>query len=189
MKKNIHAGLLIVACVVSGSIHAMEPPESLEEQLHAAVLWNDVEKVQQLVRDTKVNINAQWKQGVTPLISAFQDEDSVNHNIVNMLLKYGANPNIQKEGGLTALHIAAMRNEANLVRALLQKGANPNIRATLENNPSPLDVATSQEVRRLLEDAMARPAAAVWSIQEKFGKGAVPPEILKEIAKRVRENQ
>lgn len=46
---------------------------------------------------------------------------------VNLSLKHGANPNMQKRLGETALHCAASAGASDIVRVLLEKGADPNI--------------------------------------------------------------
>ncbi len=53
---------------------------------------------------------------------------SGNAELVKMLLREGANPDAQQEGGFTALHAAAQHNNAEMVRALLDSGADVSIR-------------------------------------------------------------
>jgi len=50
-----------------------------------------------------------------------------NTEIVAMLLREGANPDAQQEGGFTALHAGAQQNNAEMVRALLDAGADVSI--------------------------------------------------------------
>ncbi len=52
---------------------------------------------------------------------------SGNAQLVTMLLREGANPDTQQEGGFTALHSAAQQNNAEMVRALLDSGADLSI--------------------------------------------------------------
>lgn len=61
--------------------------------------------------------------GFTPLRIASANGDT---KIIKLLLKYGANPNIQIDGGSTALHGAIINNQVKAVKILLQHGANPN---------------------------------------------------------------
>ena len=53
---------------------------------------------------------------------------SGNAAVVQMLLRDGANPDAQQEGGFTALHAAAQHNHVEMVRALLEAGADASIR-------------------------------------------------------------
>lgn len=52
---------------------------------------------------------------------------SNNAEVVKMLLREGANPDAQQNGGFTALHAAAQHNNAEMVQALLDAGADPSI--------------------------------------------------------------
>jgi ankyrin repeat protein len=47
---------------------------------------------------------------------------------VEILLEFGANPNLQDFEGATPLHIAGDENSPEIVTLLVQKGANPAIR-------------------------------------------------------------
>ena len=45
-----------------------------------------------------------------------------------MLLREGANPDAQQQGGFTALHAAAQHNNAEMAKALLDAGADVSLR-------------------------------------------------------------
>jgi ankyrin repeat protein len=47
---------------------------------------------------------------------------------VEILLDYGANPNLQDFEGATPLHIAGDENSAEIVSMLVSRGADPSIR-------------------------------------------------------------
>jgi hypothetical protein len=99
-------------------------------------------KEQQLMMVVKRALNAenldqQDENGRTPLVDA---TELIVHQIpfnpkaieiVRLLLKYGANPNIQDQNGLTALHLATEANHSvpknDLVDPLLSAGADVNL--------------------------------------------------------------
>ncbi|HSR70686.1 MAG TPA: ankyrin repeat domain-containing protein, partial [Acidobacteriota bacterium] len=49
--------------------------------------------------------------------------------IARMLLKAGADPNAQQQGGFTALHSAALHGDKDMAESLLEHGADPSIPA------------------------------------------------------------
>lgn len=55
---------------------------------------------------------------------------SGNTQMVKLILHAGANPNVQQEGGFTALHAAAHRNNVEMICALVDAGADSTIRTT-----------------------------------------------------------
>lgn len=53
---------------------------------------------------------------------------SNNAELVKRLLREGANPDAQQQGGFTALHAAAQHNNAEMTKALLDAGADVSLR-------------------------------------------------------------
>ena len=47
--------------------------------------------------------------------------------MTKLLLEVGANPNLQDENGITALHYASERGHAKVTKFLLDSGADPNV--------------------------------------------------------------
>lgn len=72
---------------------------------------------------------------------------SGNTELVKILLRGGANPDAQQEGGYTALHSAAHNNNSEMVKALLEAGADRSIRTN--DGKTAADMAGA-EVAKLL---------------------------------------
>ena len=49
--------------------------------------------------------------------------DGNQPDVIELLLLHGFNPNVRARGGLTPLHLAVIKSEANCVRALIDNGA------------------------------------------------------------------
>ncbi len=73
---------------------------------------------------------------------------SGNADLVKMLLREGANPDAQQEGGFTALHSAAQQNNQDMVRALLNAGADASIRTNDGRTASDLAGPDLAELKR-----------------------------------------
>lgn len=69
--------------------------------------------------------------------------------LARLLLDAGANVDGQGAGGFTALHSAAMNDDAELVELLLERGADTTVANAKGERPS--DLASSERVRALLE--------------------------------------
>lgn len=76
------------------------------------------------------------KEGKTPLHQACLKG---RYDIVEVLLKYHANPSIQDEDGRNALHMAAEKGSADIIKLLMEKGCDPNARD--KEGYSPLFIA------------------------------------------------
>ena len=68
--------------------------------------------------------------------------------LARLLLDYGADANGRGEGGFTALHSAAQKDDEPFVRLLLERGADPAIASTRGHRPA--DLAADPRVRALL---------------------------------------
>lgn len=70
---------------------------------YTAILQQDEERVEEILLEKKVDLNAQLR-GLSPLhLSCYVG----NANITKMLLEAGANPDLKNEQHSTPLHIAA----------------------------------------------------------------------------------
>lgn len=88
--------------------------------------------------------------GLIPLHNAA----SYGHlDIAALLIKYHTNVNATDRWGFTPLHEASQKGRTSLCALLLNHGADPTLR-NLENQTA-LDLATAEDVRCLLMDAMA----------------------------------
>jgi ankyrin repeat protein len=76
-----------------------------------------------LVNQPGLELNAQGSNGTTVLISYVWRE---KEDVVEKLLKRGADPKLSDSDGDTALHGAALRGNVNLIKMLLAAGADPN---------------------------------------------------------------
>ena len=67
-----------------------------------------------------------------------------------MLLEYDAKVNQADNRGATPLHYASYWNNTGMVKLLLDKGADVNKQMTI--GKTPLDLAETEEVKKLLKD-------------------------------------
>lgn len=88
-----------------------------------AVKNNDIEKVAQLIEKKDVDINARDSnnQNRTVLhVAALKGFEDLIHVLVE---QYGADINIEDEGGEVPLHVAANNNYIKIARYLVEKGS------------------------------------------------------------------
>lgn len=88
--------------------------------------------------------NVMWKHGGTRPLHAAQSVE-----MVDLLLKYGADSNVQTHDGDTPLHVAARWGKPDIARRLLQAGANPNRKNVA--GQTPLDVAREAKNAEAIE--------------------------------------
>lgn len=81
-----------------------------------------IEIVRLLLRDPRVQVDTKDILGGTALSYAFA-EGYFNKDIINLLLKAGADPNIQGSQGMTAMKLALERPYDSVVRLLAMYGA------------------------------------------------------------------
>ena len=73
--------------------------------------------------DAGENVNARDDYGGTALLWTLQTTGVGNAALARFLLRHGANPNLQNQGGETPLLCAARNTELQVVQMLLQRGA------------------------------------------------------------------
>ncbi len=95
---------------------ADQPPK--EDLFFQAVKENSIKEIETLIKT--VNVNAKDGNGLTALmiISAYQTS-----NIVELLLKNGANPNDKSIAGETALSLTQQNPHEEVVKVLKSYGA------------------------------------------------------------------
>ncbi|KAF6199146.1 hypothetical protein GE061_007171 [Apolygus lucorum] len=117
--------------------------------LHLAAGYNNVE-VAEFLLENGADVNAQDKGGLIPLHNA----SSYGHlDIAALLIKYNTVVNATDKWGFTPLHEAAQKGRTQLSALLLAHGADPMMKN--QEGQCPLEVATGEDVRCLLQDAMA----------------------------------
>jgi ankyrin repeat protein len=108
--------------------------------LHFAAFFSQAEAAEALLNNgADPNAVASNGSRLTVINSAAA---SGNADLVKMLLREGANPDAQQEGGYTALHAAAQHNNVEMVKALLDAGADPSIQTN--DGKRALDMAGSE---------------------------------------------
>ncbi len=97
----------------------------LEEIIVEASCAGTYERIKQLLSlDIKIDLNAKDKNGDNPLICAV----TRNHKLVaELLLDYGANPDITDKQGYALLGVAIKQNKPAMSKMLIEKGADPNM--------------------------------------------------------------
>ncbi|KAK7571104.1 hypothetical protein V9T40_014708 [Parthenolecanium corni] len=117
--------------------------------LHLAAGYNNLE-VAEFLLERGADVNAQDKGGLIPLHNA----SSYGHlDIAALLIKYKTNVNATDKWGFTPLHEAAQKGRTQLSALLLAHGADPFLKN--QEGQTPVDLASADDVRSLLQDAMA----------------------------------
>jgi ankyrin repeat protein len=107
------------------------------QALGLACYFGHVEVAEYLVKaGAPINAPSRNELGAAPIQSAVAAGQT---EIVRMLLKQGANPNVREQNGDTALHAAAQNADVDTIRLLLFGGADLNIKN--DENKTPLDLA------------------------------------------------
>jgi hypothetical protein len=109
--------------------------------LHVAVEFENLE-IAKLLLQNKADINAQDKDGKTPLMYAV-DGITENFEAVKLFIKSGAKLETRDKEGNTALLIASDGYSKEIVEYLLKAGANPNVKN--KESETPLSLAGNQE--------------------------------------------
>ena len=105
----------------------VQPFKLAPDALCAAAMSGDVEAVKSAIA-AGADVKGKWSKGLhpTPLIAAIKDETASRVEIVEMLLKAGADPNIADDGGQSPLTYAAMADSRRITKFLLDYGADVN---------------------------------------------------------------
>jgi ankyrin repeat protein len=114
-----------------GDLVSTEQP-SLELQLHAAARAGDVAALKNLLRYGDVDVDAKNYEAETALSQAARDG---HRDVVELLLKAGADPNRKSDAGRTPLAWAAQNGDEEMVKLLLRWGADPNVLSDTGRTP------------------------------------------------------
>ncbi|XP_055547631.1 ankyrin repeat domain-containing protein 49 [Wyeomyia smithii] len=115
-----------------------DPKASLERLALWAAGENKLEVLEEVLRKKPSVVSAVDDDGYTSLHKACYNNNRI---MVELLLRYGANPNARTELGWTPLHSACKWNSAECVALLLQHGAD--INAVSQGEQTPLHIAAS----------------------------------------------
>lgn len=126
--------------------------------LHIAIYKNNYPLTKRLLETKEVDINKPTKEDLfTPIHIAIRFCNQP-YNILEELIKAGANINSKTKRGRTPLHLAVIRGDAGSVQYLIQKGANINTITTEsdydQGGKTPLDDALESgqtEISELLK--------------------------------------
>eukprot|EP01114_Cavostelium_apophysatum_P015525 TRINITY_DN4242_c0_g1_i1.p1 TRINITY_DN4242_c0_g1~~TRINITY_DN4242_c0_g1_i1.p1 ORF type:complete len:250 (+),score=49.46 TRINITY_DN4242_c0_g1_i1:92-841(+) len=106
----------------------------------------NIEKVREILKNSKDKINVKDEEGCAPLHYAC---DRGNVEIAQLLIENGADVNLQDSQGQTGLHYGATVGEADIISLLLKAGADPTI--ATPDGETPLDVASEDEIKALFQ--------------------------------------
>ena len=106
--------------------------------LYLAVAYNRVSMVRKLLGYGHEQVNVVCRGGWTALINA---ADLANEEMAMLLLQAGADPSVQNDRGMTALHLAARKNHIGVVKLLILAGASIDVKNV--DGLTPLALATT----------------------------------------------
>lgn len=116
--------ILLFSLILGFNFPSFSRPSEGQRILNQAIMANDVSAVKQTLQ-LRFDINEKSEQGLYPIHVA--SKKAAKDEILELLLKAGANPNLQDSNGQTALHLALMENSTHKVELLLKAQANPSI--------------------------------------------------------------
>ncbi|CAF3593831.1 unnamed protein product [Rotaria sp. Silwood1] len=132
--------------------------------LHNASSFGHVD-VATLLINYHSDVNARDNWSYTPLHEAaskgrtqlsLHNASSFGHvDVATLLINYHSDVNARDNWSYTPLHEAASKGRTQLCSLLLAHGANPHLQN--QDNQTPLDLATADDVKSLLLDAMSTP--------------------------------
>ncbi|CAG2160731.1 unnamed protein product [Oppiella nova] len=139
----------LVKLVTAETVNCRDSSGRHSSPLHLAAGYNNIECTQFLI-EKGADVNSTDKGGLIPL----HNSASYGHlDIAALLIKYNTSVNATDRWGFTPLHEAAQKSRTQVCALLLAHGSDP----FLKNHESqtPLDLATADDVKCLLMDAMA----------------------------------
>lgn len=134
--------------VTSENINCRDAQGRNSTPLHLAAGYNNFE-VAEFLLENGADVNAQDKGGLIPLHNA----SSYGHlDIAALLIKHNTVVNATDKWGFAPLHEAAQKGRTQLCALLLAHGADAFMKN--QENQTPIELATAEDVKCLLQDAM-----------------------------------
>ncbi|CAH8451148.1 unnamed protein product [Schistosoma haematobium] len=146
--------------VTSENINCRDTQGRNSTPLHLAAGYNNIETLEFLL-ESGADVNAKDKGGLIPLHNA----SSYGHvDVAALLIRYGTSVNAVDKWGYTPLHEAAQKGRTQLCALLLAHGADPKIRN--QENQTPFELATADDVKSLLLDVMLHTTACITTVSK-----------------------
>ncbi|MBE9047968.1 ankyrin repeat domain-containing protein [Pleurocapsales cyanobacterium LEGE 10410] len=160
----------------SGSVDDLEELASLEEDfpkgkdrllmrrwITNAIDCGSKEAIKWILKK-KVDVIFRDDEGYTVLHSAIERNEDDKYEIMELLLKFGADVNLKGINDWTPAHLAAARNDVEALKILVKYGADLNIRTDIDDYATPLEEArilnslklSCSEAIKFLEDIIMR---------------------------------
>ena len=134
-------------------------------QIHNAIISDNLEELEKLLKLGE-NPDILNRSGETPL---YVSVDIENYDAMIILLEFGADCNMQKIDGNTALHLATEKKSDLYICALLSHGANPNI-INKTNLQTPLHLAIINKINEYVLNKFKENNGDIYNIKDKFNK-------------------
>jgi ankyrin repeat protein len=142
--KSSESTEVVAILIAAGADVNVRVPSSGQTPLHAASS-NGHEKIVKELLDAGVEIDAKTIEGETSLYIASHSY----FEVVQMLLRGGADPGLTKNDGRTPLHNAAESNNVDIINVIL--ATCQNVDAKSENGETPLHCAASRGYESTVE--------------------------------------
>jgi len=123
---SIKARFMVAQVLLAHHADVNAAADDRETPPHSAVMYGHNE-VARLLLEHDADVNSGTDTGATPLrvLSGLRDPSL---ELAQLLLDYGADPNIRCTYGMDSLYMALGMGNEDLVQLLLKRGANPNTR-------------------------------------------------------------
>lgn len=91
----------------------------------------------------KVELNFRDEEGYTPVLTALERKTTDKYELLEMLLKAGASPNLKGVNDWTPAHMAAARDDVEALKILVRYGADLSIRTDIDDYATPFEEAVN----------------------------------------------
>ena len=91
--------------------------------------------------EKEVELNFRDEEGYTPVLTAIERQGPDKHEILEMLLRAGASPNLKGINDWTPAHMAAARDDVEALKRLIRYGADLTVRTDIDDYATPLEEA------------------------------------------------